>query len=509
MLDRWTAVMLFVAATTMACRTGPVHKPGDEWLAAIEFEGNTVLSDRTLRTGLVLDRAQKRGQAPDPYQIQLDLERVRGEYLRRGFLDVGVRSRTDRKGDATTVTYVIEEGPRAATRVAIAGVPEELIDEVRAILPIADGAPFDYAKYDAAKQPLLDVVREAGYARAKLETVVVADRVNRQAIVQLTYELGPKARFGPVEVTGVSGRLAQAVRERIQVDEGRPYSTSAITETRYALYAMRRFSTVRVETAKQIDSADDAVVPISISVSESARREIKLGGGFGLDPASYEVRARIGYSITGWPSPLDTVTIDLRPAYALLRDGTTYVPRIRALAKLERMDLFTTYLKGSIEGGYNYVPIEAYTSYGPLARLGLSRPLFGPRVQVRAGWKIERYEFRDLNPLVDEMTAMRLGLDRAQRNAAFQQAFVIDLRDDLIEPQLGLYAEARVAEGTRYAGSQYNYVQFTPELRGYAPLGPVVVAARVRGGTFYGAVPTTERYFGGGASSQRGFPERR
>ena len=65
-----------------------------------------------------------------------------------------------------------------------------------------------------------------------------------------------------------------------------------------------------------------------ITVSESARHELTYGGGFGIDLISYEARLRGGYSILGWPAPLYNLTLDLRPAYAYLRDGGGFEPRI-------------------------------------------------------------------------------------------------------------------------------------------------------------------------------------
>jgi outer membrane translocation and assembly module TamA len=47
-------------------------------------------------------------------------------------------------------------------------------------------------------------------------------------------------------------------------------------------------------------------------------------------------------------------------------------------------------------------------------------------------------------------------------------------------------------------------------VRGFVPvpLNGIVLAARARGGTFYGDVPVTERFLSGGASNHRGFGER-
>ncbi|HEU0033023.1 MAG TPA: BamA/TamA family outer membrane protein [Kofleriaceae bacterium] len=496
------------------CASGPKHKPGDEFVKTIRFEGNKDIKNKTLKDGLALHRAQKRGTPPDPYLIQVDEDRIRGEYLRKGYLDVDVRSRVERKGDANTIIYTVEEGVRANTKVVINGIPNNdpdlSVDQVRKMLPLEDGARFDYQVYDLAKQNLMTVVEDAGYAHAKLDATVYADRANHEAIIQLDYDLGPKCKFGTIEVTGVRGDLIDAVRNRVKFQTGDQYSTSAIVATQRNLYAFGRFSTVQV----QPDESPSPTVNVRIAVAQAARHEVKLGGGFGLDPTAYEVRGRAGYTVAGWPFDLDTVSLELRPAYAILRDGSGYEPRIRSMAKLERQDLLWTYAKGEVEGGYNYLAVEAYTSYGPRARLGFSTPLGWDKLQLRAGWGIERLDFRNISPLIDPTLQMQLGLDHTELDAAYQQALVLDLRNHPIEPTLGAYAEVRVQEGTKYAGGDYDYVEVVPEARGYLTLpyiwwGHVTLAGKLRYGTFFGDVPVTDRFFSGGASNHRGFGERK
>jgi outer membrane protein assembly factor BamA len=510
-----------------ACAHGAAHRAGEERLSAIDFEGNHGLGDKTLLTGLALHRVLERGGAPDPYQIQVDSDRIRGEYMRKGYLDVDVRSRVERKGDSTTVIYTVEEGPRAMTRVEIIGLPKDVpMSAVRGQLPLEDGKPFDYEVYDLAKPKLLGAVQDAGYARADLDASVIADRAHHTAIVRLDYYPGPKCTFGTVTVTGVSGELAEAVSDRVTFAQGQVYSTQAIVQTQRNLYGFGRFSTVQV----QPDKSAGEFVAVHISVSESARHEVKLGGGFGLDTSTYEVRGRAGYSIAGWPYPLDTLSIDLRPAYAVQHDFTQPEPKVRALAKLERQDLLWTYAKGTVEAGYNYLTVEAFSSTGPLARLGFETRLGTERVRLRLGWGIEQVWFRNISPVIDPRRLIApmpdqspqpppplvtaLGIDHGQRIAGYQQALVVDLRDHPIEPTLGAYGELHVTEGTRYAGGQFDYLEVVPDLRGYVPLiGGAVLAAHVRYGAIYPDtdkdVPATERLFSGGANSQRGFAERR
>lgn len=500
--------LLVIGLLAAGCGHKVVHHPGEEYLEAIKFEGNHSIKTKDLRNGLALRRVQKMGSSPDPYLVVIDGQRVRGEYLRRGFMEVDVRSRVERKGEATTVIYTIAEGPRATTRVLISGIADpDLQQSVRDALPIKDGEPFAYDPYDKAKERMLGLLEDAGYAHATLNSHVVVDRVRHEAVVHLQYDLGVKSKFGTVEVNGVDGDLAEAVRARVAFAEGDQYSSSAIAETQRNIYDMRRFSTVRVLP----DKTNGDIINVRISVARSARNELALGGGVGMAPVTYEVRGRTSYKIIGWPFPLTDYYVDLRPAYAMLRDGSGYEPRIRAMTGLTRTDLFRPFITGEVEGGYNYLTVEAYTSYGPRARLGLQSPLGMKQLKGRIGWEIERLDFRRISPLVDPTLQMQLGLDDTQRIGMFTQAVSLDFRDNPLEPRLGAYAEVRADEGTPYAGGALEFVRITPELRLYTPLPmtPVVVAARARAGRIIGDIPVTERYFSGGSTTQRGFGERR
>ncbi|HEX8114667.1 MAG TPA: BamA/TamA family outer membrane protein [Kofleriaceae bacterium] len=497
---------ILVLALASGCAHAPAYSPGDERLEAIEFEGNHQLGDKTLITGLALHRTQQRGGAPDPYLIAIDADRIRGEYLRKGFLDVDVRSRVDRRGDAVTVTYTVEEGPRAATRVVITGLPPDVpAAAVRARLPLRDGQPFDYEPYDLAKPLLLGVVQDAGYARARLDARVIADRADHVAIVDLAYTPGPKCRFGGVEIAGATGELATAVRARLAFQPGQVYSTQAITQTQRNLYGFARFSTVQV----QPDQGTGEVVNVKVSVAEGARHQVQLGGGFGRDTVGYSVHGRAGYSVAGWPFPLDTSSITLRPEYVY----NTYVgsePRIRARARLERADLLWTYTKANIDAGYDYLTWEAYTSYGPLVRIGFETPVTTPRIRLWLGWRLEQNAFRDITTIIDPPIAAVVRQGNADKINPAAVALKHTLGLDHSE-RLGGYGELRITEGTPLAGGAFNYVEAIGDVRGFAPLllDGAVLAARARYGGIWGDIPVTERLFSGGAVSQRGFGERR
>ena len=447
------------------------------------------------------------GVPPDPYAVKTDTERLRGQYLRDGFLEIDVQSRIDRNADAATVVYKIDEGTRANALVKITGLPDDPalpVAKVRAQMPTPDGMPFNYQVYDDSKQKVLGVVQDAGYAHAKLDATVQGDLPTHTAVVTYAITPGPKCTFGTITIKGIDGDLKDSIVSRLHFKKGDTYSTSAVAATQRDIYGMARFSTVQV----QPDAGDSEVVNMSVAVSEAAAHQITLGGGFGIDPISYEARARAGYVVSGWPFALDTLTLDFRPAYAYLRDGSGFEPRVRALARIDRMDLFLTHATGSVEVGYTYLAYEAFTQYGPEAQLGYEVPLGTSRVKLRAGYQIQQYGFRNPSPLLTPQLRMDIGIDHDEVLGAFKQALVIDLRDHPVEPRWGVYAEIQVAEAGPYAGSKYQYQELAPELRGYIPLGPIELAAKARYAQITGDVPPTERFYAGGATSNRGFAER-
>ncbi|CAN5507021.1 hypothetical protein BH11MYX1_BH11MYX1_06470 [soil metagenome] len=499
--------MVTTSVIASACHSTPPRRAGEEYLEAVKFEGNHKIKSSELLNGLRLHRTMKAGRSPDPYQVQNDAKRLKGQYERDGYLEIDVQPRIERKDLAETVIYKIDEGARSTVKVRIEGLPTDPAvpyAAVRAKMPLADGAPFVYQTYDDAKIEVLGVVQDAGYARAKLDASVEGDLATHTAVIVLRFTPGPKCTFGKIIIDGVQGDMREAIVDRLHFQPGQVYSNRAITQTQRDIYGLNRFSSVQV----QPDDGSTAQVDMHIAVSEGAAHQITLGGGVGIDPLSYEVRGRAGYQIVGWPFPLDTVTLDFRPAYAYLRDGTGYEPRIRALAKLERQDLFFTHAKGSIEAGYTYLAYEAFTEYGPEGQLGYEIPLGTELVKLRLGYQVQQYSFTRPSTLLTDALKMQLGIDHSEFLGAFKQALVVDLRDHPVEPRWGLYGELQVAEGGPYAGSSYNYQQIIPELRAYAPIGPVVFAAKVRYGQITGDVPPTERFYAGGASSNRGFSER-
>ncbi|MDX2094218.1 MAG: BamA/TamA family outer membrane protein [Kofleriaceae bacterium] len=484
--------------------TAPRRPVASEYLTKIVIEGNEALPDNQLVPGLALERARQGSRAVDPYQLSIDTQRIRAAYLEAGFFNVDVNARVDLRGREQTAVFTVVEGPRAKIRVEIVGLPPEVREvDARALVALADGAPFDYAVYDEAKEPMLLLVENAGYPNARLDAAVLADRNAGLATARYAFTPGTRATFGAVSISGTTGDLADAIRGRLAFKSGEVFSAKAVIATQQALYELGRFSTVRID----VDRDAGAVVPVRIAVTPGLRHEFLWAVGGGIETEWLHARGRVRGSLIPKSYPLWLLTTDLRPGVALQWQGTEWQQRQRALVAATRLDLFRPRLRGEVSLAYDYITVEAYTSTGPRLRAGIETPLFVPWLYLRAGWVFELLTF--LDPKVFQPVQGELGLDEKQRRGAVDASLTAEGRDNPLDPRRGWFATIRVTKGAPWLGGTLDYYQVTPELRGYLPLGRVVLAGRLRYGVIYGDVPVTERYYSGGANSHRGFADRR
>ena len=510
-MARLCALLVLLAACGAAAPR-VTHTGKDDYLAALRIEGNAAISSDYLLPRLALSAALQR-RSIDDYNLLLDTQRIQTAYQKLGYLAVAVDTRQERNGNALTVVFTVKEGPRARTRVQIAGLPDDVSDAAaRAVIPLAEGDRFDYEKFDDAKDPLKRVLEDAGYAHAQVEGTVVADRAHVLAAVRFAINAGPRATFGEITVAGAEGLLSDSIIAHIKFSAGDRYSQSKLDATQTAIYGTGLFASVRVEPDRDNLAT---VVPVKITVITVTKNEVTAGGGFGLDPLTYNARLRGGWMRHAFLTPLTTLNIDLRPEYAVEREDCEFSDllsckrdfRGRLLATLTQQDLVVPDVVGQVDGGLDYIVWEPYAVLGAHTRVSLSTPVFTKKLQARIGWQFGVYDFPDV--YVDKPTATLLGIDRVNYVGAYTGALVLDLRDKPIEPTRGVYIEARVAKGTPYAGGNFDYLEILPEIRGFVPLGPVTLALRGRVGAITGDVPATERFFGGGISSMRGFGQRR
>ena len=511
------AVMLVAACSRNSTGASAPESPDELYLYSVTIAGNEAYSDEALIKGLATQPPKgfaNRGSDYDPLAIEADKKRIVSYYQHRGYFSARVVDVQSRRVGASglAIRFVVTEGERSTIEsVDIDNVPASTgataaAERVRNDLAVGDG--FDHARYSRAKQRLTDKMIRDGFAHARTNGVVAADRKAATVAIRFDLDPGPLVHLGPTNITGLRAVAESSVRARIGWREGDVFDREAIERTRARLYRLGAFSSVRIE----IDDVERlAVTPVNVGLIEAPRHQLRFGGGVRADQTQITARARAGYSVRGFGHPLQTFTADLRPGYALVRGiggGTGFVGE--ATVGVQREDLWAPLVHGSTSVGYSLSELEAYSTRGPSARVELGRPFADDRVNLGIGWQIRYLDIVSVADAITPSVAAELGLDEVYRLAFFEESVAYDGRDSPLAPRSGLYAELRLQQAGVFAGGAFGYLRATPELRAYAPLGDrISVAGRVRfGAVLAGTLPATQRYFGGGSASHRGFPQR-
>lgn len=507
------------AADTSAADEVPDVFSGER-IADVRIRGNTAMEDKAILGGLSTRPPGglwpfRRYERYDPLLVDVDAERIEALYQRKGYFSARVVD-TDVKpagGDKVEVTFVVEEGaPSRISDLAVQGLQGPLHRELLRGLArggIAPGQIFDHGKYLAAKRELQSLLHSRGHAYAEVDGQVAVDREEGAVEVRFAVKPGPVVRLGEVEVRGLRYLPESVVYNRLAWDPGERYDPRLLEITEGRLMQLPAIKTARVDV---VPGEPAPVAPIRIRVDESARRELRLGVGVAGDDVHWEVRSRAGYTVHGILDPRTTLRTDLRPAYTWLRandlEGSVGG---EAWAELERIDLVLPRLTGRARLEYDVTDFEAYTSQGPGARLGAARGFFNDRLTVALGWEFRYLQLFNIHPAIPVEQRQELGMNGAYRLGVWEQSISYDHRDNLLDPQRGFYTQLALQEGHGSAGGAFDFLRATGELRLYTtPLPRLVTALRVRvGDTLGGELPITERFYAGGASSQRGFGQRR
>jgi outer membrane protein assembly factor BamA len=108
-------------------------------------------------------------------------------------------------------------------------------------------------------------------------------------------------------------------------------------------------------------------------------------------------------------------------------------------------------------------------------------------------------------------------LSQPVRVGIISVGWILDRRDDPVDPHKGVYNTVDIGLAEHFLGSQINFARALVRNATYHPITKKVVFARsTQVGDIYAfhntgdpetSIPLPERFFGGGASSHRGFPE--
>ena len=501
--------------------TGRRHK-----LVEIAITGNHYFSADVIRERMYLQTASFLQFPHGRYSESLlrrDRENIVNLYESNGFRDVKVNSHaTDNyqgKEDNLAVTLEIQEGPQyLVNQVQVDGV--EKLDKARILarLSSAAGQPFSEFNVAVDRDAILADYFENGFPRATFEwSSKPAAEANRVDLVFVVHE-GQQQSVRQVLINpqGLKTTRPGMVARSLRLNPGDPLSPTAITSTQRRLYDLGVFA--KVDAAVENPDGETDSKYVLYNMEEAAR--YSLSAGLGAELARIGgCQSCLGAGQTGFSArvSLDLArnnlwglghSISLRTRVSTLdrRAVLSYNwPRFR---NREHLSLsFTTLFEDSRD-------VRTFSSKRAEGSMQFSQRL------SKASTLFYRYTFRRV--IVDQSTLnispLLIPLLSQQVTVGIVSfGWILDRRDDPVDPHKGIYNTVDLGLADHAFGSHINFVRFLLRNATYHPIGKKLVLARstevgdISAFHYTGdpatAIPLAERFFGGGGSSHRGFPE--
>ena len=265
-----------VLVITYTISRGPRYR-----IARVDLPPKTSIPAATIRELLGLKEADVLSEA----RVIEGHNRVRQEYLNRGFYAATVVPEYDEPGTTTRrgeplmiVRPNITEGPRAVisdVRFVFAAGQTVLEPDLRTVVGLASGAPFIVAEAGAATLRLEEYYANLGHRSARI--IPQTAQKNGQVELVFTIEEGPQVIVSDIVVVGYRDASPETILDEMTLRKGEPFGADDEVRSRTNLLAMGVFRSVTLIEQGRLPG--ESQTTIIVSVEELPSRTFGYGGG--------------------------------------------------------------------------------------------------------------------------------------------------------------------------------------------------------------------------------------
>lgn len=503
--------------------TYPVTLGKRHKLVNISFLGNRYFPSSTLRERLYMSPARLLGNRGGRYSdriLEQDKQVLVDLYRSNGFRDAQVTAaKTDdfrgKSGNLSVLLEVKEGAQWFVGNLELDGVTAEDEKQLRSVLQSTMGEPFSETNIAADREAILSYYYNNGYPDATFDWSQTPGAAPNQVELRFTVKPGKRQFVRGVLVRGLETTRPSLVQNRISVRDGDPISQSRISESQQKLYDLGIFS--KVQTALQNPDGEEDTKYVLFHLDEASRYSFNaaFGANFG----------RIGGGVTTFDNPAGTTGFSPRVSAGVSRMnflGLGHTVGIQTLASTLEQRAQLTYVAPQFIGNENLSltfsglfddshDIRTFTAHRLEGSVQLAQRL------SRANTLQYRYVVRRVTVPLDTLKISSAELipilSQPDRAGLVAISFVQDRRDDPTDSKRGMLNTVDTALAWKYFGSETDYTRLVLRNTSYHRIGRDLVLARSSqfgyiqrlGGV--PEIPLAERFFSGGASTNRAFPD--
>ncbi len=464
-------------------------------VGTITFSGAS-LSQQSLKDVLSL----REGEVYNPDQIDADKESLKVFYGALGYLHASVKDiavKVDKGRGTADIAVAIDEGKKTEIgSIEIMGVSSEIKSKLIPLLVIKAGSPYNEIDISDARFRLLEYFDDNGYPNVDIDIERSVQDYKSSIVFKVTE--GKKIFFGKTVIIGNQDTRYEAIRRELLNKEGQPYNVRILSEDRQKLYKMGLFTNVEIETIEGED--DERDVLIKLTEGDAGAVEFGLGyGNFEKLRGFFEVSYRnlwgmnrVGLFRTEMSTLEKRFILQYNEPWFM---GTSLPLRVFLLYQYKRELNFAT--KNTLFRS---------TRYGITA--GFEKKL-NNTLKAQLYYEFSLVNTKDVAPdvVLSREDTGTLAI------SAVKPAIVYDTRDNPFDPKNGILAGIQVKLATFLLFSETNFIKMEMYGSNFHKLSErITLALSARWGMAYGysgtnELPIVERFFLGGRSTVRGYPQ--
>ncbi len=490
-------------------------------LVAIVITGNRYFNTPTLRERMYLTQAKflqfRHGRYSSSY-LKRDISAIKDLYESNGFRDVQVTTTTQddyKRGDDVAVFITVDEGSQwLVSKLQMDGVRKEFAGQIEAMLRSTEGQPYSDLNIVNDRETVLSFYFNNGFPDASFQSDIASSEKPHQMDVKFTIKEGERQFVRDVLISGLQTTNPELVRSRIRnLDVGEPLSQSSMTDSQRRLYDLGIFA--RVDVALQNPEGDEDYRNVLYRIEEGSRYSIT--GGIGaqvgrigtgtpdtfepVGPPGFSPRVSFGISRSNFLGLGHTISLQTRFSNIQKRAVASYLaPQFKGNSNIN-LSFTGIYDDSRDVRTFSARRQEAFVQLG-------QRLTKASTIQYRIGY---RHVSVDVNSLQISPALIPI-LSQPEQLTIASFTFAQDRRDDPSDAHRGVYNTLDAAFATNFFGPKTDFSRVLGRNATYHRITRDLVLAR---STSFGVesrlgsqdVPLPERFFAGGTSSHRGFPD--
>jgi outer membrane protein insertion porin family len=478
----------------------------------ISFRGNSFFTKKNI---LKVIKSQVNSNF-NPRLMRLDEILINNLYLRNGFLQVFVSSEFQRNADKISIIYNIQEGNRYFLNQLIFQGNKLLSDaEMRKRISYNEGKPIEPQKIDEGLKKIENYYFNNGKPFVKIDE---RTHITSDSLVDFIVDVQENQTviIDTITFSGLISVKRHVVRRELEIKQGEVYSKKKIENSQRNLYGTGLFNFVNFSLIE----LDTAKIYMKLSINVMEKKSKWVGVRFGI---AYEQQIIYGGTFdigvegghrnlfgTGRSAALHLIQ---SLSYDFNRNKLINPKNQYSFTYVEPK-IFYTRTRGTFQVAFFQARPSSSVSYDLwTAALKIDR-------EITRDWSvIGEIRFQDVNTDSVELLSQSGDQDEIY---SIGVGLVGDKRDNYLNPSSGHITEVQsrivYSENVDIASAATTISRFLKIIMLWNRYQPFTLnrkwtlASRIRVGTIFGfgesiRVPTTERFYLGGASSVRGYSE--